>query len=284
MFPFYQEQTIVYECCKTVSYCGEYIEISTITDRKPIKGTAVLTILNFSDAIIIRFNEDGIPHFTFTSSVNIPVTALRAKCDYDTGMFSCKIDHTYVQSDKQFSGTIQYDYYYDDNYQPLSIAFERLENNNLPLPRYGSENAAALDLAACLTRTCYESLKVGTKTEKKVITTTPVPTLVLSPGNVVMIPTGLKFEPNTTDLYLEIHPRSSSWNKGFMLANTIGIIDNDYRGEIFITLRSMADEEIYIEHGQHIAQAIPCTSTKVEIIERNVGTTKRGEGGFGSTS
>ena len=88
--------------------------------------------------------------------------------------------------------------------------------------------------------------------------------------------------------YTEIVPRSSIIKTDFLLANSIGVIDPDYRGRIFVPFRHLgkgdgveAAEQLL---GQRIAQLLvrrlePCT---VEIVEM-LGTTERGSGGFGST-
>ena len=88
--------------------------------------------------------------------------------------------------------------------------------------------------------------------------------------------------------YTEIVPRSSIIKTDFLLANSIGVIDPDYRGRIFVPFRHLgkgdgveAAEQLL---GQRIVQLLvrrlePCT---VEIVEM-LGTTERGSGGFGST-
>ena len=88
--------------------------------------------------------------------------------------------------------------------------------------------------------------------------------------------------------YVEIVPRSSIIKTDFILANSVGIIDPDYRGRIFIPFRYVgsgdgmqAAEELL---HQRIAQMLvcklePCRIEEVDSLEDSV----RGEGGFGST-
>lgn len=69
-----------------------------------------------------------------------------------------------------------------------------------------------------------------------------------------------------------------------MLANTVGIIDSDYRGEIMIYLYNYGEEEQTIENGDRIAQLIvqPYKQFEIEVVD-SLDDTDRGEGGFGST-
>ena len=62
------------------------------------------------------------------------------------------------------------------------------------------------------------------------------------------------------------------------------VIDSDYRGPVIVALKNESAEVQTIEHGERIAQLvvqpyIPVVFTEVD----NIGTTARGEGGFGST-
>ena len=72
--------------------------------------------------------------------------------------------------------------------------------------------------------------------------------------------------------------------KGLRLANSVGIIDADYRGEWLVVLRNDSDEEQVVSHGDRIAQfaLLPVITTElVEVSELD--DTDRGSGGFGSS-
>ena len=82
-------------------------------------------------------------------------------------------------------------------------------------------------------------------------------------------------------------PRSSWGIKGFQLANTCGVIDSDYRGEIImIRDRHLSKGFLTIREGDKVAQLIvvPCV-TKTHRCEQytDLSDTSRGSGGFGST-
>lgn len=80
-------------------------------------------------------------------------------------------------------------------------------------------------------------------------------------------------------------PRSSLGLRGLRLANTVGVIDSDYRGPIILALQ--ADQPLSIEAGERIAQLVivphlTAQAQRVQSVEA-LPTTVRGEGGFGST-
>jgi deoxyuridine 5'-triphosphate nucleotidohydrolase len=84
--------------------------------------------------------------------------------------------------------------------------------------------------------------------------------------------------------YAEIVPRSSLSKTGYMLANSVGIIDNSYRGNLYIPLIKIVPDAPEIELPFRCCQLIFKKQVfmnvqEVHIIER----TGRGEGGFGST-
>lgn len=81
-----------------------------------------------------------------------------------------------------------------------------------------------------------------------------------------------------------IVPRSGLGNRGIGLVNTVGIIDEDYRGEIGIKLVNTSVDPIEIEKGDRIAQMVIVPYARVEIEEADeLSETERGEDGFGST-
>ncbi len=88
--------------------------------------------------------------------------------------------------------------------------------------------------------------------------------------------------------YVEVAPRSSIVKSEFIMANSLGVIDPDYRGRVFVPLRYVGkgspDDACRALIGKRIAQMLvrryqPC---RIEIVEK-LDETLRGEGGFGST-
>ena len=85
----------------------------------------------------------------------------------------------------------------------------------------------------------------------------------------------------------QVRARSSLGSKGLILPHSIGTIDADYRGELFVLMTWIGEGDSYrVKAGERIAQLlispIPEVSFKEVSIEQ-LGDTKRGDGGFGST-
>lgn len=95
--------------------------------------------------------------------------------------------------------------------------------------------------------------------------------------------TGIKIQVDF-GYYVEIVPRSSLSKSGYMLANSVGIIDNSYRGNLMIALTKVCDDAKEIEYPFRCCQMImrKYVNTYLEEVG-NVEKTKRDEGGFGST-
>ena len=85
--------------------------------------------------------------------------------------------------------------------------------------------------------------------------------------------------------YGRIAPRSGLAVKNFIDVGA-GVIDSDYRGEVRVLLFNFSDTDFKIAAGDRIAQLIIEKYTRTEIeemIEGDLDSTVRGEGGFGST-
>ena len=83
----------------------------------------------------------------------------------------------------------------------------------------------------------------------------------------------------------KLYVRSSSGTNGLALANTIGIIDSDYRGNIHAPLTTNNFGGYRINKGDRIVQLLICPVEQVEIeVVNELKETQRGSGGFGSTN
>ncbi len=105
-------------------------------------------------------------------------------------------------------------------------------------------------------------------------------------NNVYMFGTGIHIEfPH--DYYGHIYARSSLTKKGIIVTNSVGIIDNDYRGEILVALSSINNKPINVDEliGAFIVQLIlfRCNSAFTFNEKKEISDTNRGSGGFGST-
>ena len=138
--------------------------------------------------------------------------------------------------------------------------------------------------------------------------------VMVQPGQTQVVGTGLLFEPEE-GYGLMLYPRSGiSAKTPLRFANGVGVIDNDYRGEVKILVENCRPESpkkhmvpsyqlvdgtvvegdyqygflpegsILIKRGDRIAQAMPIKIEKAEIKKvKELNRTKRGEVGLGST-
>jgi dUTP pyrophosphatase len=139
------------------------------------------------------------------------------------------------------------------------------------LPHYATAGSAGIDLK------CTEDV-------------------IIYPGEVEALHTGISLHIGSDDKGTVglILPRSSLGTKGLVLANTIGIIDEDYQGELLVQAwnRNTINYEthtptgvIELKAGDRIAQLlfVPIIKATFNIVEKFSNKTTRGDGGFGST-
>jgi dUTP pyrophosphatase len=144
----------------------------------------------------------------------------------------------------------------------MTVKFKRLPHaKDLPLPSYESEAAAGMDLRAALEEP-----------------------IELAPSSRTLVPTGLKMAlPNGYEA--QVRPRSGlAYRNGITMLNTPGTIDADYRGELKVLAVNLGEEPFVIRHGDRIAQMVIAPVIQGEVSEVDtLPSTKRGDGGFGST-
>ena len=115
-------------------------------------------------------------------------------------------------------------------------------------------------------------------------------TVTLRPGEVTMV--GLKVAVAIPEGYVGLLvPRSSAGVKlGVRLANTVGVIDSDYRGEVVAAVEvhhqsdNSNDQTCVIKKGSRICQlvVVPVSVAPLKVVS-SLPDTLRGAGGFGST-
>ena len=109
--------------------------------------------------------------------------------------------------------------------------------------------------------------------------------VVINAGECKLIGTGVAIGLEDKNLAALIYPRSGlSYKHGIILANNVGVVDNDYRGEIKIPLINRSCKSFTVTPGMRIAQMIITPIViprfiKVECLDE----TERNLGGFGST-
>ncbi len=132
----------------------------------------------------------------------------------------------------------------------------------VPLPAYASTGAAGFDLAAA-------------------------EDLVVRPGEVALVRTGLVIEAPHGH-FLGIFARSSTpLKRGLIVANGVGVVDPDYAGpadEVKVQVLNVTDVDVHVRRGDRLAQGIVLPAPRVvweEVPASELGATSRG--GFGAT-
>lgn len=89
------------------------------------------------------------------------------------------------------------------------------------------------------------------------------------------------------DSHFSLEPRSSIYKTGFIMANSRGIIDKTYRGQLMAPMVNIVAGVKTIEAGTRMFQIVAPDMGWIQevryIKESDLPTTARGEGGFGST-
>lgn len=103
-------------------------------------------------------------------------------------------------------------------------------------------------------------------------------------GDTTFYDTGIAVVPDD-GFYCKIYPRSSISKTGYIMANSTGIIDCDYRGNLIIALTKIDKYAPDLELPCRIAQLIPekMIYGSMQVVDE-LDKTQRGEGGFGSTN
>jgi dUTP pyrophosphatase len=147
--------------------------------------------------------------------------------------------------------------------QTPTVRVKRLDPRAV-VPSYQTKGAAGLDLSACLP--------------------TDRPEIVLTPGSITLIPTGLAIAiPEGFEG--QVRARSGLATKhGIGLPNAPGTIDSDYRGELRVAVINLGKEPFTVTQGLRIAQLIiaPVAHALIDEVP-DLDDTARGAGGFGST-
>lgn len=130
------------------------------------------------------------------------------------------------------------------------------------LPKYATEGSAACDL---------------TNASGEAIT--------ILPGERKAVPSGIAIAPESSGVVALVCARSGLSSKhGIALANSVGVIDSDYRGEILVSMINHSAEPYTIAPGERVAQLmfVPVMKAVFEAVDE-LDSTYRGAGGFGST-
>ena len=132
--------------------------------------------------------------------------------------------------------------------------------DTIALPHYATDGSAGMDMRACID----ESITV-------------------TPGETVLIPTGLAIHVADASLAAVLLPRSGLGHKhGLVLGNLTGLIDSDYQGQVFISCWNRSSASYEVQPGERIAQMVfvPVEQVELKVVEE-FDASDRGAGGFG---
>jgi len=142
----------------------------------------------------------------------------------------------------------------------LSVRINRLDPA-VSLPKYETTGAAGFDLAASADVT-------------------------IAPGTIALVPTGLVIQVPAGH-FLGIFARSSTpLKKGLMVANGVGVIDEDYCGpkdEVKIQVLNFTQAPVEVKRGDRIAQGLFLPVTRAAWQEESGDLREGSRGGFGAT-
>ena len=142
----------------------------------------------------------------------------------------------------------------------IKIMDDRLTDIN-----YASAEAAGVDLRACIDEP-----------------------MVIEPGKICKIPTGIALSAEDAVArpfaYLLFGRSGLGVKHGITLANSVGVIDSDYRGEIVAGLINQSDEPYTVQPMERVAQLVLVPIERMSFsVAQELDETVRGAGGFGST-
>ena len=142
-----------------------------------------------------------------------------------------------------------------------TVKIKKVKENAI-IPKNATVGSAGLDLCACIDKN-----------------------IEIEPGEILKVPTGIALQLCDNNYVAMVFARSGlGINHGISLANGVGVIDSDYRGEIFVGLINLGNRTYTIEPNQRIAQIVIMNIPECKIIESlNLDDTSRGTSGFGST-
>ena len=145
--------------------------------------------------------------------------------------------------------------------EPITVNYKVLDAR-AKVPAYATTGSAAADLCAVLDEP-----------------------LTVQPMERVLVPTGLAIELPGAHSVALVYARSGlSIKHGLCMANGVGVIDSDYRGELRVPMVNLSNEPYTIQPGERVAQLCIAPAWQAAFTPADELTdTARGAGGFGST-
>lgn len=148
----------------------------------------------------------------------------------------------------------------------MNIKIKKLHPDAI-IPKYATKGSACFDLHACLND---DEVYISSHSDYY--------------KAYAVIDTWLAFEI-PEDYVMLVYSRSGhAFKNNVRLANSVAVIDSDFRGSVKVKLTADEDGCLQVKHGDRIAQAMIIPINQVEFEEvSELSETERGQGGFGST-
>lgn len=144
----------------------------------------------------------------------------------------------------------------------MKVKIKKLHSDAI-IPKYAKDGDAGMDLYAVDVKPHVDSLTDETTK--------------------IIVDSGLAFEIPEGFVGL-VFPRSSIQSTGLRLSNCVGVIDSGYRGPVKAVFDIKDPSLAYYEKGDRFAQMMIIPHPYIEFQEvKELSSTERGEGGFGST-
>lgn len=147
------------------------------------------------------------------------------------------------------------------------------------LPKYATTGAAGFDFRADVSKVkekftwnCVLSYKEDGTINK----------VIVCPGGRALIPTGLHMSIPEGYMLAVVTRSGLGLKNGITMANSYGVIDADYRGDIGLIIQNNGFEPFAIVTGDRVGQGLLYKVEQAEFeLVNELTETERGEGGYG---
>lgn len=145
----------------------------------------------------------------------------------------------------------------------MNVTFEKIPSEKgylVETPQYATPGSAGMDLRACIDES-----------------------VTIQPGDITLFPAGIALELPEGHAGFIFARSGLGIKHGITMANGVGVIDSDYRGQIHVGLINRSRDAFTVSPGDRIAQLVIMPVLQAALVEGEIGLSSRGTGGFGST-
>lgn len=154
-----------------------------------------------------------------------------------------------------------------------------INNSSNPEPKYATPKSAGFDFRADVSKVkenftwnCVLSYDENGLINK----------VIVCPGGRALIPTGLHMSIPKGYMLAVVTRSGIGLKNGITMANSYGVVDADYRGDIGLIIQNNGFEPFTILTGDRIGQGLIYKVEQADFeLANELGNTERGEDGFG---